>query len=243
MIASARKVYIQRMLEEKGIVSVKEVASEIGLSEITISRDFEKMEAAGLLRRVRGGAIGPNAELTMNRKKDIFAAEKAKVAKAAADLVNDGECIFLDAGTSVAEMMEFLKHKRISIVTYSGLIINRVTKPVAADIFLLGGRYIPGYSIFTGEVAVSELEKCNFDRAFIGCTCVDVNQRVCYATDEDSIEIKNIAMKKAEKNYLLLDSSKLGRRALMPIDGTDCFDQVICNQAETGDYPQNFHFV
>ena len=109
MIASERRLYIRRSLEEKGIISLKEIARELNIAEITVRRDFEKMEEDGLLKRVQGGAmledVTETAELTMERKGTINNAAKAIVAEYAAGLVKNGDCVFIDAGTSAAHML------------------------------------------------------------------------------------------------------------------------------------------
>lgn len=250
MIASERRFYIQRSLEEKGIINLKEVAKELRIAEITVRRDFEKMEADGLLKRVQGGAMledmSETAELTMKRKGSINNSAKAKVAEYAASLVKNGDCVFIDAGTSAAHMMEYLEQKRISIVTYNELVVKKLTKPIPADIYMVGGKYVPGFSMFAGAVAQEGLRNYHFDHAFLGCTSVEVKERMAYATDADSLAMKKIAMENAAKSYLLIDTTKLERRSFLCFTAIDAFELVICDndgQLNHQDYPENFRFV
>lgn len=250
MIASERRLYIRRSLEEKGIISLKEIARELNIAEITVRRDFEKMEEDGLLKRVQGGAmleeVTETAELTMERKGAINNAAKAKVAEYAASLVKNGDCVFIDAGTSAAHMVEYLAKKRINIVTYNELVVKKLAKPILADIYMVGGKYVPGFSMFVGTVAQDALREYHFDHAFMGCTSVDVKDRTSYATDADSLAMKKIAMENAAHRYLLLDVSKLERRSFLRFASTNDFDLVICDQDGTVDakaFPENFRFI
>lgn len=250
MIASERRLFIRRNLEEKGIISLKEIARELGIAEITVRRDFEKMEEDGLLKRVQGGAMledmTETAELTMERKGSINNSAKAKVAEYAASLVKNGDCVFIDAGTSAAHMVDYLVKKHINIVTYNELVVKKLAKPILADIYMVGGKYVPGFSMFAGAVAQESLKEYHFDHAFMGCTSVDVKDRTAYATDADSLAMKKIAMENAAHHYLLLDVSKLERRAFLRFASTNEFDQVICDQDGTvnpKDFPENFRFV
>ncbi len=251
MIASERRVYIQRSLEKKGIISLKDIARELGIAEITVRRDFEKMEADGLLKRVQGGAMreepSDNVELTMQRKGTVNTPAKTKVASAAASLVEEGDCVFIDAGTSTAQMVEDLANLRITIVTYNELVVKRLSKPTVADIYMIGGKYVPGFSIFIGAVAQENLRQYHFDKAFLGCTSVEVRERMSYVTDPDSLEMKRIAMQNAARCYLLIDTTKLQRRSFLRFAATDDFEAVLCDEPEGGlggqPFPDNFRFV
>lgn len=251
MIASERRLYIQRSLVDKGIINLKEVARELGIAEITVRRDFDKMEEAGLLKRVQGGAImediAETAELTMERKSSINSSAKIKSGGSyAANLVKNGDCIFIDAGTSTAHMVKYLVTKRITIITYNELVVKKLARPILADIYMIGGKYVQGFSMFAGAAAQESLRDYHFDHAFLGCTSVDIQSRSVYTTDADSLAMKKIAMENAAHHYLLIDATKLERRSFLRFASTDSFDEVICDHTDTMSlqyFPENFRFV
>ena len=147
MIALERKRYILNALKEKGIINLREIAKELNMAEITIRRDFEKLEAEGKLKRVQGGAtIGEDsqndvsAELTMNRKISVHMKEKELVARYVAKTVKEGECVFIDGGTTMIPLVAELVKKNVHIVTYNTLILEKLATP-AAKIFMIGGGY------------------------------------------------------------------------------------------------------
>ena len=237
MIASERMMYILQQLNKKGIINLKDVAKELSISEATVRRDFETLEKQGKLKRVLGGAASSDniddlmnhAELSMCEKTAINTAEKQKVATFAAKQVMEEDCIFLDGGTSIAPMMEILASKKIKIVTYSNLVLKRIRNPVA-DIFIIGGQFIPQYDMFFGAVAQDVLRRFHFEHAFIGCAGVNLVDGAVYTTEVESMKLKLIAIERSAKKHLLLDDSKLEKRGFFEFANLQIFDTIFCNQ-------------
>ena len=251
MIASARSMYIIRRLNESGIVDYKSIAAELGVSEATVRRDFEKLEAQGKLRRVQSGAVRPDGmdagfdvELSIRAKNNLNAQEKLQVARAAAESVQPGECVFLDVGTSLAPMAPLLLNMPIRIVTCNNVILQRVTPESRAEVFVPGGRLLSADQMIVGAIAESTLETFGFHRAFIGCMGLDAEQNTAYATDMECVRIKQIAIRNAAESYLLADTSKLHKVGLFRFAGLDAFTRVYLNApAPAGAFPDNLTFV
>lgn len=251
MIASARSVYILKRLNEAGIVDYKSIANELGVSEATVRRDFEKLESQGKLRRVQSGAMRPDgmdagfdAELSVRAKHNINHEEKVMVARAAAEEVQPGECIFLDMGTSLAPMAPILLSKPIRIVTCNTAILQQVTSVAKAEVFVLGGRLVPRDQVILGPMAESDLEQYGFNRAFIGCMGLDMASNIVYATDMECVRLKQVAMKNAACSYLLADTTKLSKVGLFRFAGLDAFEKVYIDGTKPGgDVPENMVFV
>lgn len=251
MIASERSLYILRAIHERGVINLKEVAVELGTSEATIRRDLEKLERAGKLTRVQGGATsngggeesGDMNELAMRSKMQINHAEKLAVAAEAAKNVQDGDTVFLDCGTSIAPLGAILMRRKVRIVTYSTLLLSQVKMP-KAELVMLGGSYDPHHSIFTGTMAEQMLHSFRFEHAFIGCYGVSLTEGKCYDLDMASTNIKLIGMENAVHRYLLLDDSKLEKRGFYGFADLAAFDQVYCTRPQQPmDLPGNFALV
>lgn len=251
MLASERTRYIIGELNRKGIINLKDVAKELDISEATVRRDFEKLENEGRLKRVTGGATlaantfdyGNEAELTMRAKRTLNYEGKLKVAKRASEEIQDGECVFLDGGTSIAAMSEFLGKKHIKIVTHSVLVVNGMNNPVA-EVFLIGGTYLAHYGMSVGPVAQEGMRKFHFDRVFIGCACADLSEGMVYTNEMDTMAIKNIAANNGQHVYLLLDSGKINRRSFCRLESIDRFEKVFCDRVPGMEaYPPNFVIV
>ncbi|MDD6159764.1 MAG: DeoR/GlpR family DNA-binding transcription regulator [Oscillospiraceae bacterium] len=251
MISSARNVYILRRLNELGIVDYKSIASELGVSEATVRRDFEKLEGQGKLRRVQSGAMRPDGvdpgfdvELSIRAKNNLNTQEKLQVARAAAELVQPGECVFLDMGTSIAPLAPILLNKPIRIVTGSNVVLQRVTPECRAQVFVLGGRLAPADQMILGPMTESNLREFGFNRAFVGCMGLDVESGNAYATDMECVRLKQVAIQNAEHSYLLADQSKLNKVGLFRFTGLDAFEKVFLNGPRPeGSFPANIEFA
>lgn len=247
MIASERRLYIMNCLNHKGIVNLKEIAAELNISEITVRRDFEKLEKAGKLKRVLGGAaledVLDNAELTMKEKMSLNTGDKVKVAEYASRHIKDGDCVFVDGGTSVALIVNFIADRRIKIVTHNELVIRKLVNPVA-EIFVIGGKYLPYYNMNVGPVAQDTLKQYHFDVGIFGCSGVDINQNMSYTTEMESLLMKKIALENSTYNMLLIDASKIQKKSFLRFTQTDSFDAIICNKHENNiKLPSNYHMI
>ncbi len=246
MLASERRVFIMECLNKSNIVSLKDIAAQLGTSEITVRRDFEKLEAAGKLKRVHGGAALEdyldNAELTMSSKQAINRDEKARVARRAAQLVRPGDCVFLDGGTSIAELTDYLADLPIDIVTYNELVVRKLVNPVAR-IHVVGGIFLPHYTMNVGPDAQHALGRFHFDIGFFGCSSVEPETGMTYTTNIDSLNMKHIALRSSAKKYLLIDASKLNRSSFLKFTELDKFDRVFCDTPDPPFVHERFEFV
>jgi DeoR/GlpR family transcriptional regulator of sugar metabolism len=232
MIASERNLYILRQINTKGVINLKEIARDLGISETTVRRDFEKLEQAGRLKRVQGGATLhdalENAQLAMREKKTISVDEKQDVAHRASLMVKDGDSVFLDCGTSLAPLAEILFARPVKIVTTNTLLVN-LPGSAMATVFLIGGQYHSHYNMTYGPLAKEILERFSLDHAFIGCFGVSLEQNRAFTLEIDSMQMKLAAMQNARQKHLLLDHSKLFRGGFYAFAELSLFDTVFCD--------------
>ena len=234
MIASQRFEKIIGIVNEKGIVNTKELAQLLNVTETTIRRDCEYLGKQGELIRVHGGAksirqkniFSPQDEKDM-KERDEYYEEKDIVCQRAAQFVKDGDCVFLDGGTSIAPLVKYLQGKKIKIVTHSILVANEFADQ-NAELILLGGSYIPKYSMSAGALTLKALEQFYFDCAFIGCLGLDPEQELLFTAEPETMAVKELAMKRSVKKFLLIDPSKLFVRGFYNSVSTREFDAVIC---------------
>lgn len=248
MIQSQRFAKIEELVNERGIVNTREMAALLNVTETTIRRDYEELERIGKLERVHGGAkclkkmvVTTRDEKEMKERTE-WAAEKDAVCRRAVSFVEDGACVFLDGGSSVAPMIKYLKDKKVKIVTNSLLAANSF-QTGEAEMFIIGGSYIPKYNMSIGPLAISEISRFNFDYAFISCIGADINRGLIYTAEVETMAVKEAAMKLADKSILLLDSSKLFIKGFCSLISLNSFDFVICNndsRINRADLPENF---
>lgn len=249
MIASARHMYILNRLNELGVVDYKTIASELNISEATVRRDFEKLEKQGKLKRVQGGAIGSEtesvgqAELTMKIKHSLNSNEKLAIAKAAAEIVQPGQCVFLDSGTTLVPLAEILANKNVQIVTYSTLILKNLSN-TNANLIVIGGMYSMPDGMLYGPIAENTLKQFHFDHAFIGCSGVDIKTHTVFSTEMAVLHLKQIAIENSDHVSLLIDSSKFQKRGLLKIASFEDFERIFCTTAgQEYNLPDNFYIV
>ena len=215
--------------------------------------DCEKLEQQGLLIRVHGGTksinqnliLSTNDEKTMSERTHIHNIEKENVAKKAASFVRDGDCIFLDGGTTLVPIMKYLKGKKIKIVTHSALVVNEF-QDTEAELFIIGGKYIPEYNMSVGPITLADLDRFNFDCTFLSCAGIDIERKLVYTAEMDTMAVKQKAMSLSVRNYLLIDSSKFSIKGFCSFINTQDFDAVICDNNETinvEDLTNNFILV
>lgn len=249
MIASQRSMYIMEQLAQKSVIDLKEIAKALNASESTIRRDIERLERQGKLKRVLGGAELTDTqdtsivEWTMRQKHNLNAEAKRLVAARAAEFVKDGECVFIDGGTSLAPLIRLLSKRQVRIVTNNHLILREIINP-EATIITIGGIYLPHFHMTVGALAEGMLSNFHFDHVFIGCSGVDIEKGMSYTSEIDTINIKRIAAEYAERKYLLIDASKLHFKAFCKCIPLDEFDLVLCNAIdEKVRLPENFLIV
>lgn len=240
MLSTERKLYILNRLEKEGTIHVKDVATELNISETTIRRDLIELSNEGKVSRVHGGAISKNIANILTENGEMFMSErlqlnfdiKSRICKKASELVQDGECIFLDGGTSLVPMIDYLAQRPVKIVTHNHLLIQKVKNPLA-EIIVIGGDYNARYSMSCGPVAQNTLSLYNFDRAFIGCVGADLVAKKAYTAEMETREIKKIAMNNSNHQYLIIDDSKLYIKGFCIIDSTERFEKIFCNKSKT----------
>ena len=252
MLASERLKQIVQITNEKGFVSTEELANRFQVTETTIRRDSLELEGQGLIVRVHGGMKSLNQKLIlsksdetkMSERQKIHAIEKDKVCQKASTFVQDGDCIFVDGGSSTVDILKYIKGKQVKIVTHSQLIIRDFDDD-KIELFVIGGKYLPEYSMNVGPITLNEIARFNFDHAFISCAGIDIEKHLVYTAEMDTMAIKQKAMSQAVHSYLLIDDSKFDVKGFCSFISSDEFDVVICNETDRNfeDIPNNFIFV
>lgn len=232
MLASERFIYILDQLEQSGVITLKAICQQLNASESTIRRDFEELEKQNKLKRVHGGAtkvslgtLTDDKELTMQQKSGINIDAKKKICRYSASLVQDGDCIFIDGGTTLMFLTDYLEGKRVKIVTHNNFV--KIKEGSTLELIRVGGNYMPRYNMNIGSIALQTVEMFNFDYAFIGCAGVDIVEGIAYTAEMGSAQIKSAAMKQSLKKYLLIDSAKMDTRGFYKFSTIKEFDGVV----------------
>lgn len=204
-------------LKNKNTVKLQELVDLTNSSESTIRRDLIQLEQGKFLKRVHGGAArlqGKLQEPSMTEKSSKNLQEKRQIAEYAGGLVEEGDCIYLDAGSTVFEMIPFLP-TNIVVVT-NGLMHANELLEKNIKTYLIGGYVKPTTKAIIGRGSFESLEQYRFDKCFMGVN--GIHSQLGYTTpDQDEAMIKQLAISLAREAYVVADESKFSEIAFAKI--------------------------
>jgi DeoR/GlpR family transcriptional regulator of sugar metabolism len=211
-----RQITILSLLSRDELTSVNELAKKLSVSSVTIRQDLNFLESEGLLKRIHGGAVLEDADDLTNRLGFNYE-KKLRIARKAASLVNEGETILIESGsTNVLLARELIKKKNVTLITTNVFIARQFRKNDSANIILLGGMYQPGSESLVGKITKGCLDQINFDKAFIG---IDGYTTTTGFTLRDLFraEISSYIIRKSCDAIIISDSTKFGKTELTSI--------------------------
>ncbi|TIX89850.1 DeoR/GlpR family DNA-binding transcription regulator [Rhizobium sp. P44RR-XXIV] len=210
MLTSQRKALILDRLRRDGQVIAKALADELELSEDTIRRDLREMAGEKLLKRVHGGALPLSPELPdFSTRQGVSSDEKRRLGAYAAKMVRPHQTVFLDGGTTNAEIVRHLpKDLPVTIVTHSATITVELEHHSAAEVILIGGKLYKHSMVATGAAAMTAISSIRPDMFFLGVTAIHPARGVSTGDFEEAAIKRHIAQCSAE-TYVLATGEKL----------------------------------
>jgi DeoR family fructose operon transcriptional repressor len=232
VLTPERHQLILRLLKEKNIVKIHELMELTNTSESTIRRDLSLLEEKKFLKRIHGGASmlqGKLQEPSMSEKSSKNLHEKRQIAKFAADLVDEGDCIFLDAGSTIKEMIDFLPKKHIVVVT-NGLMHLEALLNKGITTYLVGGYVKQKTNALIGRGALASFDLYRFDKCFLGVN--GIHPQFGYTTpDQEEALVKEKALSLSREAFVLADESKFAEISFAKIADLDSAI-IITNEIE-----------
>lgn len=210
MFAEERKIKIEQMVKDGQSVRVSDLSKVFNVSETTIRRDLNELEASGQLIRTYGGALsGDNTgfEPSFTEKQDKFLAEKEYIGKLAASLINDGDTVILDSGTTTQYIARYITARETTILTNSVNLVDELSNKDETEVLVTGGSIRKNTKAMVGPVAENMMRQFKADKLFLGANGVSLSSGV---TTPNYIEasIKRAMVESAKEIYLTVDSSK-----------------------------------
>ena len=220
MLAEERRQRMVEMVAENATVSVAEFANLFDTSESTIRRDLDRLEAAGLLVKVHGGATSVETALTpapfvaveptMAEKRDLHTSEKHVLATWAAAQIQPDDFVYLDSGSTTQAIVEHLS----DTACLATFVTNSVSLALAlanrgARTIVIGGDVKAGTEAIVGPGALDALSRYNFSKGFWGANGVTVEQGFT-TPDASEAMVKLESMRRTCERFVLADASKIG---------------------------------
>lgn len=229
-----RKQLILDYVNKHGRASVQELSNFLQVSESTIRRDLKELEEAKLLNRTHGGAISlqaVNFEPTYWEKEDRFKSEKEAIAREAVKLIENGDTILLDSGTTTFHLVQQLKtFNHLTVVTNSLLFAQELQGNPGIEVLVTGGSLRRETLALVGPITERALEQVRVDKVFIATNGLDLEKGL---TTPNLLEaaVKSKMIAAATQVILLADHSKIGRISFARFAGLADIDHCIMDAA------------
>jgi DeoR family transcriptional regulator, fructose operon transcriptional repressor len=224
-----RKQIILEKLNTDNEVDIKQMAIELNSSEITVRRDLNQLAADGLLYRTHGGAMKLNPfelphEFINKAAKNVEV--KDKICRAAADQINHGDIIFMDCGSTVFRLCQFIKNKKIKVITNSIPVVFELQNSMVS-LNIIGGEFNAERQAVHGKIADEHIARYRASKAFLGVDGISRNG--LFANSELEADITQAFAANSIKTYLLCDDSKIGKESYLKFAEVNVVNTIITN--------------
>ena len=229
---------IQELLREHRVVRVSALSELMGVSEVTIRRDLEALEARGMLERTHGGAVAtqwvrpePGYLEASSRNPEA----KARIGEAAASLAEPGDAVYLNGGTTTMQVFRHLRGAGLKVVTnHVGIALDAAERDV--ELLLLGGHYRAPSNSVVGPFATEALRRTHATKAFIGVEGVSIASGLTTPVAAEA-EIARVMIEQTRGRVIVVaDHSKLGTVADFVIAPLEAADVLVVDEAVTEEY-------
>src|SRR3990172_11504052 len=226
MLLDERRSKILEIIENKGFVSLSELSEHAGVSESTVRRDLEYLDGIGQIRRTRGGAAYVGESLTeFEDRRGRALPQKQKIAQAAAALIDSGEAVLLDGGTTTLEVARQLIGKSLQVVTNSLPIVNLLVNQPNIELVMIGGYLYPKTGVALGPLAAASLKHIHVRRLVMSVG--GITEKGLFNSNALLVETERQMIDAAEEVVVVSDSGKLGHSALAHLCPLDVVDRMV----------------
>ena len=222
-----------RLVRNAGRASLADLAARLGVSEMTVRRDLDALQARGLVERVRGGAVAvTGSESGFAARAGWQAGLKERIGRAAAARVEPGATVLLDAGTTTVHVARALADRAAAGEgPFTAAVVSLPVADALADrpgvrLLVVGGESRPGERSLAGPLTAAVLRQLTFDLFVMSIGAVSAEAGWSEFTLEDA-EVKQVALQQARSSLVVADASKLGVRAFASVAPLDAVGRLV----------------
>ena len=245
MLNVDRQRIILDQLYQKGSVKVSELSAEFGVHEETIRRDLKALAAGWDIETIYGGAVLKNKivtpsvqEMNMQMKRSRNYEEKQIVAKKAASLIQPGETIGLNSGSTVEYILDYLEDKKpLNIVTLNVHIASKAVLLDEVEVYIPGGKIWGKSGSVIGPGAADFIKSFTIDKCFFGVSAVNIGKGICHPNMEE-VEGNNAMVQASRMRYIVTDSSKMNQTALFKMIDIKDIDGFVTDENFPKEYQE-----
>jgi len=233
MLIPQRHSRLQQIISERGMIDLDTLSRELTVSPSTVRRDLNDLENRGLVRRTHGGVVwvgtegakDPGRPYAFEQRMRYRVDGKQRIAQAAAKLVQPGETILLDGGTTTFYLAEQLLGVQMQIVTNSLPISTLFQNEEQAEVVVVGGLLYPRYGVLLGPMAEQMLATIHVRTLFL--SVAGLYQGSLYNQNMLLVQAERRMMEQAQRTVLLIDASKMGQQALVKLCELSKVDVIV----------------
>lgn len=233
---------IKKYLIEHETVSLDKLCEVFNVSKNTIRRDITELESLNIVKKVYGGVTLNRKEETVpfQLRKEQNVTEKTEIGRLASELIQEGDIIFIDSGSTTVALIPFLKYKEnVTVVTHSLSAINEVSKLQNLTLISTGGFHQRKTNSFAGISTIEFLKNLNISKAFMATTGVSIEKGITNTTYLEA-EIKKTLTEISDCIILMADHSKFNKSSFMRYCNLEEIDYFITDEEPSKDYKQFF---
>lgn len=241
LLAEERRRKILAMVEESGQVTITDLVSRLKVSAVTARGDLDALATIGAVVRSHGGAVRrqePTRDYPVHFKAALHKAEKARIGRAAARMIQPNETIILDSGTTTVEIARHLKAanvQNVTVITNALNIATELSDAPGVSLIMIGGILRQISTSFVGPQAEHMLRELHAHRLFLAVDGLDLETGPS-TPDILEAQLNGLMMEIALDTTVVADSSKLGRRSLSKIGGFERVNRLITDTHAPADF-------
>lgn len=237
MAAEDRRDQLLELVRQHGFAALPDLASSLDVSESTVRRDLDALEKSGVAKRTHGGVFytGPSPSLVHYQQRRTEDREKKRlIAELAATLIEDGDTVLLDGGSTTYELARRLVGRGIQVVTNSLPVANLFTQVGDHDLVFIGGYVHLRTGVSLGPYANEMLQRLNVRRSVL--SVAGISARGYFNSHLLLVETERAMMQAADEVIVLADSSKFGRQSLALLCELGEIDRLVVDHEVTEDW-------
>jgi len=228
MLPAQRRQAILRAVRS-GTAHVTALADEFGVSEMTVRRDLQALASDGKLERVHGGAVNVESERPFSEIVVERLEAKDRIGRAAAALVEDGQTVMIDIGTTTLQVARHLRGRSLTVVTTNLAVYEELLPEPDIELVLPGGAVRRNYLSLVGMLAEDALRRLRADIAFLGTSGIDADLAV-WDTTMVEVPIKRAMIAASKRTVLLADAEKFGMDAMVRVCEASELDAIVTDE-------------
>lgn len=215
MFSVERQEQIVQFVNANGKANTAQLAQTFGVSSVTIRRDIDTLAEKGLLVKTFGGAVSANNtllayEIPFSAKSEIHTKEKKAIGASAAALIEDGDIVILDSGSTTLEVAKAISAQNVTVLTNDIKIAMELAHKKNVTVIVSGGKLTGEVYSLAGSQAIDFFKKSHVNKLFLGCDAIDAAFGISNRTLEE-VAVKTAMISSADQVIAVTDSSKLNK--------------------------------